>query len=87
MSENQLLNGYANGITPNSLLTEPLYRIAITNQAKEMEKQIENVFVEIDGNLIPIRELSKSQYETFLEIIHRIRLAYITTIDKPTNQT
>lgn len=36
-----------------------------------------NVFVEIDGKPIPIRELPKIEYEEFLEGMHRLRLAYI----------
>lgn len=30
-----------------------------------------NVFVEIDGKSIPIRELPKIEYEEFLESMHR----------------
>lgn len=39
-----------------------------------------NVFVEIDGNTIPIRELPKIEYEEFLEGMHRLRLAYIAVV-------
>lgn len=41
-----------------------------------------NVFVEIDGKLIPIRELRKIEYEEFLDGMHKLRLAYITIISK-----
>ncbi|MHB8762581.1 MAG: hypothetical protein ACYC6J_09430 [Coriobacteriia bacterium] len=41
-----------------------------------------NVFVEIDGKPIPIRELPKIEYEEFLEGMHRLRLAYITVVGR-----
>ena len=41
-----------------------------------------NVFVEIDGKLIPIRELPKIEYEEFLEVMHRLRLAYISVVSR-----
>ena len=41
-----------------------------------------NVFVEIDGKLIPIREMPKIEYEEFLEGMHRLRLAYISVVGR-----
>jgi len=41
-----------------------------------------NVFVEIDGKPIPIRELPKIEYEDFLEAMHRLRLAYIAFVGR-----
>ena len=41
-----------------------------------------NVFVEIDGKPIPIRELPKIEYEAFLEGMHRLRLAYIAVVGR-----
>lgn len=41
-----------------------------------------NVFVEIDGKPIPIRELSKIEYEEFLDGMHRLRLAYISIVGR-----
>lgn len=44
--------------------------------------QFTNVFVEIDGKPIPIRELPKIEYEEFLEGMHRLRLAYISVMGR-----
>lgn len=41
-----------------------------------------NVFVEIDGKPIPIRELPKIEYEEFLECMHRLRLSYIAVVGR-----
>ena len=41
-------------------------------------RNITNVFVEVEGKLIPIKELPKSDYEYFLDKIHALRLAYIS---------
>lgn len=41
-----------------------------------------NVFVEIDGKSIPIRELPKIEYEEFLENMHRLRMAYIAVVGR-----
>lgn len=41
-----------------------------------------NVFVEIDGKPIPIRELPKIEYEEFLEGMHRLRMAYIAVVGR-----
>lgn len=37
-----------------------------------------NVFVEYNNKLVNINTLPKEEYEYFLELIHRARLAYIT---------
>jgi hypothetical protein len=41
-----------------------------------------NVFVEINGNPIPIKKLSKIEYEEFLEDMRILRLAYIAVLGR-----
>ena len=43
---------------------------------------ITNVLVEINGKIVPIKELPQKQYEEFLEMIHKLRLGYITILNK-----
>jgi len=51
-------------------------------QQTAVGRSFTNVFVEIDGKLIPIRELPKIEYEEFLEVMHRLRLAYISVVSR-----
>jgi hypothetical protein len=43
-------------------------------------RMFSNVLVEIDGQIIPIRDLPKHEYESFLDDMHKLRLAYILTV-------
>ena len=57
------------------------------NEIKPLNKPVvgrsfTNVFVEIDGKPIPIRELPKIEYKEFLECMHRLRLAYIAVVGR-----
>jgi len=45
-------------------------------------KKFGRIFIELDGDLTDISGLDKEDYEDFLEMIHRLRIAYITTIIK-----
>jgi hypothetical protein len=47
-----------------------------------MSKNIDKVFVEVDGKLINIRDLEKEQYEQFLEHMNALRIAYFITISR-----
>ena len=38
--------------------------------------RVTDVLVEIDGKIVPIRELSKADYESFLENMNALRIAY-----------
>ena len=43
-----------------------------------MDDQIVTVLVKIgDGEPVKIRDLDRSDYEAFLEMMHRLRIAYI----------
>lgn len=44
--------------------------------------ELGKVFVEVDGKLTNINELTKEEYETFLERMHLIRVAHIATISR-----
>ena len=48
----------------------------------DVGRSFTNVFVEIDGKPIPIRELPKIEYEEFLEGMHQLRLAYIAVVGR-----
>lgn len=41
-------------------------------------RRFSNVLVEIDGEIIPIRDLPKHEYEEFLNDMHKLRLVYIS---------
>ena len=62
-------------------------KIDLENESPALNKPVvgrsfTNVFVEIDGKPIPIRELPKIEYEEFLEGMHKLRLAYISVIGR-----
>jgi hypothetical protein len=42
------------------------------------QHKITNVLVEINNNLVPIKDLPQFEYEAFLEGMHHLRLAYIS---------
>jgi len=43
-------------------------------------KKAGKIFIELDGELTDISTLDKEDYEEFLEMMHRLRVAYITII-------
>jgi hypothetical protein len=51
--------------------------------------KFENVYVEYNGKLVNVNTLPKEEYEYFLELMHRVRLAYITLtrLVEPKNKT
>ena len=62
-------------------------KIDLENESIALNKPVvgrsfTNVFVEIDGKPIPIRELPNIEYEEFLEGVHKLRLAYISVIGR-----
>jgi len=62
-------------------------KIDLENESPALNKPVvgrsfTNVFVEIDGKPIPIRELPNIEYEEFLEGVHKLRLAYISVIGR-----
>jgi hypothetical protein len=46
-------------------------------------RRFSDVLVEIDGQIIPIRDLPKHEYEAFLNDMHKLRLAYISVVGRP----
>lgn len=62
-------------------------KIDLENENSALNKPVvgrsfTNVFVEIDGKPIPIRDLPKMEYEEFLEVMHRLRMAYISVVGR-----
>ena len=47
---------------------------------------ITNVLVEINSKIVPIKELPQKQYEEFLDMMHKLRLGYITILNKQNEQ-
>ena len=45
-------------------------------------RRFSNVMVEIDGEIIPIRDLPKHEYEAFLDDMNKLRLAYIAIVSR-----
>ncbi len=45
-------------------------------------RRFSDVLVEIDGAIIPIRDLPKHEYEAFLDDMHKLRLAYISIVGR-----
>ncbi len=59
----------------------------MNEKLKELHKLIssrhlQDVLVKVNGELIPIRGLPKDEYEQFLDIMFKLRLAYISAITK-----
>lgn len=46
------------------------------------DKKLGRVLLELDGELIPMNELEKKDYEDFLEFMNQLRLAYIAVVSK-----
>ena len=44
------------------------------------DKKAKRIFVEIDDELVNITDLDREDYEDFLEIMHKLRMVYITTV-------
>ena len=54
------------------------------------KNRLKNIYIEVENEsneteLIHIRELDKEDYEHFLEMMHGLRLAYITSMRKMDN--
>ena len=49
-------------------------------------RRFSDVMVEIEGKVIPIRELPKHEYEDFLNDMHLLRLAYISIVGRSYSQ-
>ena len=45
-------------------------------------RRFSNILIEIDGELVQLRDLPKHEYEEFLEVMHRLRLAYISVVSR-----
>ena len=43
-------------------------------------RRFSNILIEIDGELVQLRDLPKHEYEEFLEDMHKLRLAYISVM-------
>jgi len=54
----------------------------MSDEFEKSVSKITNILVEKDNKLIPIKDLPKIEYEEFLELIHRLRLAYITVVGR-----
>jgi hypothetical protein len=52
-------------------------------QQTAVMRRFSDVLVEIDGQIIPIRDLPKHEYEAFLDDMHKLRLAYISIVGRP----
>lgn len=46
------------------------------------ERQCEGIYLKVDGEIIPIKDLPKHEYEDFLEFTHKLRMAYFSTINE-----
>lgn len=66
--------------TKKKVSTKP--KTKALKQGTVVGRSFTNVFVEIDGKPIPIRELPKIEYEEFLESMHRLRSAYIAVVGR-----
>lgn len=54
------------------------------------KNRLKNIYIEVENEsneteLIHIRDLDKEDYEQFLEMMHGLRLAYITSMRKIDN--
>ena len=43
-------------------------------------RRFSNILIEIDGELVRLRDLPKHEYEEFLEDMRKLRLAYISVM-------
>lgn len=57
----------------NEVHSEPLQQTAVI-------RRFSNILIEIDGELVQLRDLPKHEYEEFLEDMHKLRLAYISVM-------
>lgn len=49
-------------------------------------REFSNVFIEIDGKLEQLRDLPIHEYEEFLEDMHKLRLAYMSVMHRPSGE-